>query len=41
MLRERTFRVAFVREGRGVGIGAERQPDREVRYSGSAVTVKP
>jgi alpha-D-xyloside xylohydrolase len=41
MLRERTFRVVFVRDGHGAGIGAEHQADQEVRYTGSLVTVRP
>jgi alpha-D-xyloside xylohydrolase len=35
----RTFRVVFVREGHGTGIGQTAQPDRVVSYSGHAVTV--
>lgn len=41
MLAARTFRVIFVAEGRGAGIGPGAQPDRIVEYRGDAVTVKP
>jgi alpha-D-xyloside xylohydrolase len=41
MLASRTFRVVFVGEGHGAGIGATPQADRVVQYSGSPVTVKP
>ena len=41
MLASRTFRVVFVGEGHGTGIGAAAQPDKLVEYSGHAVTVKP
>jgi alpha-D-xyloside xylohydrolase len=39
MPQARTFRVVFVREGHGIGIGQTAQPDRVVSYSGHAVTV--
>jgi alpha-D-xyloside xylohydrolase len=39
MLDSRTFRVVFVREGHGVGIGQTEPPDQVVHYSGAAVTV--
>jgi alpha-D-xyloside xylohydrolase len=41
MLASREFRVVFVGEGHGTGIGQSEQPDRIVRYSGTTVTVKP
>ena len=41
MLVNRTFRVVFVAENHGAGIGAAAQPDRTVRYDGTAITVKP
>jgi alpha-D-xyloside xylohydrolase len=37
----RTFRVVFVGENHGAGIGATAQPDRVVRYDGKQVTVQP
>ena len=37
----RTFRVVFVAENHGGGIGTTAQPDRTVKYDGRAVTVKP
>jgi alpha-D-xyloside xylohydrolase len=39
MLQSRTFRVVFVGEGHGVGIGSTAQPDKLVEYSGKRVTV--
>ncbi|HTQ57661.1 MAG TPA: glycoside hydrolase family 31 protein [Bryobacteraceae bacterium] len=39
MLASRTFRVVFVGEGHGTGIGQTAQPDKVVEYSGAAVTV--
>jgi alpha-D-xyloside xylohydrolase len=41
MLRERTFKVVFVRENYGAGVDSTEGPDRVVRYSGGAVTVRP
>jgi len=41
MLSSRRFRVVFVRDGHGAGIGAEAQPDRVVEYAGRPVTVRP
>jgi alpha-D-xyloside xylohydrolase len=41
MLANRTFRVVFVRENHGVGIGATAQADRLVQYAGKQVTVQP
>jgi alpha-D-xyloside xylohydrolase len=41
MLASREFRVVFVREGHGIGIGASPQADRIVRYSGKAVRITP
>src|SRR5215469_7113578 len=40
MLASREFRVVFVREGHGTGIGQSAQADSIVRYSGKTVTVK-
>jgi alpha-D-xyloside xylohydrolase len=39
MLERRTFRVVFVGEGRGVGIGPTTQVDKTIDYSGQQVTV--
>ena len=39
MLESRTFRVVFVGEGHGIGIGQTAQPDNVVRYSGNSLTV--
>ena len=41
MLANRTFRVVFVGENHGVGIGATAQADRVVQYAGNQVTVQP
>ena len=41
MLATREFRIVFVRDGHGAGIGPSAQPDRIVRYSGKTVTVTP
>jgi alpha-D-xyloside xylohydrolase len=41
MLRDRSFRVVFVGEGHGAGIGSTQQADQFVQYSGGAVTVRP
>jgi alpha-D-xyloside xylohydrolase len=40
MLKQRTFRVVWVRHGAGVGPAAEKTADAEVRYEGKAVAVK-
>ncbi len=40
MLSEQTFRVVFVRDGHGAGIGTSGQADRVVRYTGQKLTVK-
>jgi len=40
MLKERTFRVIFVGEGRGVGGGDSENADAEVKYTGKIVAVK-
>jgi alpha-D-xyloside xylohydrolase len=39
MLERRTFRVVFVGEGHGTGIGQTEQPDKVVQYSGKAVII--
>jgi alpha-D-xyloside xylohydrolase len=41
MLDTRTFRVVFVRENHGVGVGAADAPDKVVRYSGRQISVNP
>jgi alpha-D-xyloside xylohydrolase len=41
MLASREFRIVFVRDGHGAGIGPSAQPDSVVRYSGKTVTVTP
>jgi len=41
MLSSRAFRVVFVRDGHGTGIGGTAQADRVVQYSGQQLTVKP
>jgi alpha-D-xyloside xylohydrolase len=41
MLASRTFRVVFVGESHGAGIGATPQPDRVVQYSGKPVKIGP
>ncbi|MBZ5625501.1 MAG: glycoside hydrolase family 31 protein [Acidobacteriia bacterium] len=41
MLANRIFRVVFVGEGHGTGIGGTAQIDRVVEYSGKPLTVKP
>ena len=41
MLENRTFRVVFVREGHGTGVGQTAQPDKVAQYSGQPVTVTP
>jgi len=39
MLSTRTFRIVFVGENHGVGVGATDEPDKTVQYSGDNVTV--
>jgi alpha-D-xyloside xylohydrolase len=39
MMQSRTFRIVFVRDGHGVGIGQTAQADRVVSYSGRAVKI--
>jgi alpha-D-xyloside xylohydrolase len=41
MLANRTFRIVFVGENHGAGIGSTAKPDKVVPYSGQPVTVKP
>ena len=41
ILANRTFRVVFVGDGHGTGIGSTAKPDKVVPYSGQPVTVKP
>jgi alpha-D-xyloside xylohydrolase len=41
MLQTRTFRVVFVGENHGAGVGREDQPDKIVEYSGSQKAVAP
>ncbi|MGD0201732.1 MAG: TIM-barrel domain-containing protein, partial [Bryobacteraceae bacterium] len=41
MLETRTFRIVFVAQDHGTGIGSTAQPDKVVEYSGSPVTVTP
>jgi alpha-D-xyloside xylohydrolase len=41
MLETRTFRIVFVAQDHGTGIGPTAQPDKVVEYSGSPVTVTP
>jgi hypothetical protein len=40
MLANRTFRIVFVSEGRGIAGGITSGPDQVVEYSGSAFTVR-
>ena len=40
MLASRTFRIVFVGDGHGAGIGATARPDKVVAYSGQPLTVK-
>jgi alpha-D-xyloside xylohydrolase len=40
MLSERTFQVVFVSKAKPVGFSFDPKPDRSVRYSGEAVTVR-
>ena len=39
MLESRTFRIVFVGEGHGIGIGQTAQPDKVVTYSGQPLAV--
>ncbi len=39
MLETRTFRIIFVGEGHGIGIGQESQPNKIIEYSGKAISV--
>jgi len=39
MLEQRTFRIVFVGEGRGIGIEPAREADKTVEYSGKEITV--
>ena len=39
MMRERTFNVVWVSEGRGAGVSSAEKPDAVVHYNGAAVTV--
>jgi len=42
MLKKRTFRVVWVGEGRGSGLGPEENPDKIIRYEGKQVVlIKP
>ena len=41
MLQRRTFRLVFVRENHGVGVGPSDEPDKIVQYSGTTVEVTP
>ncbi len=41
MLKDRTFRVVFVRDGHGVGGGLTETADKTVAYSGKAISVNP
>jgi alpha-D-xyloside xylohydrolase len=41
MLANRTFRVVFVDENHGVGLGSTSQADRVVQYTGKSVEVRP
>ena len=41
MLKQRTFRVVFVRENHGVGVDPSDEPDKVVQYSGTKLEVKP
>jgi alpha-D-xyloside xylohydrolase len=40
MLKERTFRIIWVRPGRGVGIGESRATDSEIHYAGKVIELK-
>jgi hypothetical protein len=39
MLKDRTFRVTWVRPGHGVGDAEDVAPDMTVRYEGKAIAV--
>jgi len=39
MLETRTFRVVFVRENHGAGVGLSQSPDKTIQYSGKKITV--
>jgi hypothetical protein len=41
MPNSRQFKVVFVTENHGAGIGPTASADREVMYTGKAVTLKP
>jgi len=41
MLKQRTFRVIFVHQDHGVGVGASDEPDKIVQYSGTKLEVRP
>jgi len=41
MLKDRTFRVVFVREGHGAGGGFTETADKSVTYSGKTISVTP
>ncbi len=41
MLKDRAFRVVFVRENHGAGGGVTETPDKSVAYSGKAISVTP
>jgi alpha-D-xyloside xylohydrolase len=40
MLKERTFKIVWVKNDLSVGVGSPSHPVQTVRYSGSAITVK-
>jgi alpha-D-xyloside xylohydrolase len=40
MLRQRSFRIVMVKEGKGAGMELTRKPDRVIRYDGSEKVVK-
>jgi alpha-D-xyloside xylohydrolase len=40
MLKDRTFHVVFVGPNHGVGIDAESRPDKTVKYSGKAISIR-
>jgi alpha-D-xyloside xylohydrolase len=39
MFKSRTFRIVLVKQGHGVGIGPDTEPDRTVTYAGDRLTV--
>lgn len=41
MLEKRTIRVVFVSSNHGIGAAAEKKADREIQYTGKAVTIRP